>query len=279
MSVLVDAYNRCWLPHFPGEAPATVPDFKRLVRDVDLWCSSSMVAYEGREPVAVLWGAKRTTETLVYRIATTPGYERRGHARHLLTSLSSKLAILGPSRIVAEVPEENTSACALFDACGYTHEVTLVDWVLEVERWKPVEAQEHRDWLLIPITVEDLAANGLLDAAPPSRCWQRVDEAIRRRADQLDGLAVASQQRIEAFVLHRRSPDGGHDLIALQCQSGVRSTEAFGFLLTRLLEISSARVLRIAKVHPDEALRPCLDAGGFQERGSHRRYVTAARAA
>ena len=30
---------------------------------------------------------------------------RQGHGRHLLTSLSSKLAILGPPRMVAEVPE------------------------------------------------------------------------------------------------------------------------------------------------------------------------------
>ena len=102
MSVLCDAYNRCWLPHFPEDPPFDVAMFKGRIREMDLWCSSSMVAFAGKEPVAFLWGAKRATETLVDKIATHPDHLRQGHARHLLTSLSSKLSILGPPRLVAE---------------------------------------------------------------------------------------------------------------------------------------------------------------------------------
>ena len=47
------------------------------------------------------------------------------------TSLGSKLAILGPPRIVAEVPETLAPACELFSASGYVQEALLTDYVLE----------------------------------------------------------------------------------------------------------------------------------------------------
>ena len=82
------------------------PDtFKRSIRDLQVWCSSCMVAFSGSDPIGVLIGAKRPSGTLIHRIAVHPDHRRQGHGRHLLTSLSSKLAILGPPRIVAEVPE------------------------------------------------------------------------------------------------------------------------------------------------------------------------------
>ena len=79
--------------------------FKRSIRDLQVWCSSCMVAFAGADPIGVLIGAKRPSGTLVHRIAVHPDHRRQGHGRHLLASLGSKLAILGPPRIVAEVPE------------------------------------------------------------------------------------------------------------------------------------------------------------------------------
>ena len=64
-----------------------------------------MVAFSGSDPIGVLIGAKRPSGTLVHKIAVHPDHRRQGHGRHLLTSLGSKLAILGPPRMVAEVPE------------------------------------------------------------------------------------------------------------------------------------------------------------------------------
>ena len=85
--------------------------FKRSIRDLHVWCSSCMVAFAGSDPIGVLIGAKRPSATLIYRIAVHPDHQRQGHGRHLLTSLSSKLAILGPPRLVAEVPETLAPAC------------------------------------------------------------------------------------------------------------------------------------------------------------------------
>ncbi len=70
--------------------------FKRSIRDLQVWCSSCMVAFSGSDPIGVLIGAKRPSGTLIHKIAVHPEHRRQGHARHLLASLSSKLAILGP---------------------------------------------------------------------------------------------------------------------------------------------------------------------------------------
>ena len=72
MGLLVEAHERCRGPEDAGEPALDRDGFKRLVRDLDLWCSSSMVAFEGREPVGVLLGAKRAEATLVYASAGAP---------------------------------------------------------------------------------------------------------------------------------------------------------------------------------------------------------------
>ena len=92
--------------------------FKRSIRDLQVWCSSCMVAFSGSDPIGVLIGAKRPSGTLIHKIAVHPDHVRQGHGRHLLTSLGSKLSILGPPRMIAEVPEALAPACALFGACG-----------------------------------------------------------------------------------------------------------------------------------------------------------------
>src|SRR5678815_4001005 len=131
IGLLVDALNRCWAPYFPEEPPATAASFKRSIRDLQVWCSSCMVAFSGSDPIGVLIGAKRPSGTLIHRIAVHPDHRRQGHGRHLLASLGSKLAILGPPRIVAEVPENLAPACGLFSASGYSQEAVLTDYVLE----------------------------------------------------------------------------------------------------------------------------------------------------
>src|SRR5678816_3398758 len=92
-----------------------------------------MVAFSGSDPIGVLIGAKRLSSTLVHKIAVHPDHRRQGHGRHLLTSLGSKLAILGPPRIVAEVPETLVPARELFAASGFVQEARLTDYVLSFD--------------------------------------------------------------------------------------------------------------------------------------------------
>ena len=114
IALLVDALNRCWAPYVPDEPLMTPAAFKRLIRDLQVWCSSCMVAFSGSDPIGVLIRRKRASGTLIHTIAVHPDHRRQGHGRHLLASLGSKLAILGPPRLVTEVPEPLVEACELF---------------------------------------------------------------------------------------------------------------------------------------------------------------------
>src|SRR5688572_2071289 len=158
-----------------------------------------MVAFSGSDPIGVLIGAKRPSGTLIHKIAVHPNHVRQGHGRHLLTSISSKLAILGPPRIIAEVPETFAAASGLFRASGYAQETRLTDYV-----WREEEAEVPKvdGAFVIPVTVDDLAANGLLEDDLPQTCWERSVETLKARKDDIAGFAVASDERIEAYILY-----------------------------------------------------------------------------
>jgi GNAT superfamily N-acetyltransferase len=266
VSLLVDALNRCWSPYFPDEPAVTPATFKRSIRDLQVWCSSCMVAFAGADPIAVLIGAKRSSATLIHKIAVHPDHLRQGHGRHLLTSLSSKLAILGPPRMVAEIPEAFGPARALFSACSYVEEAELIDYVLEVDE----AAVKPAGMMVIPVTIDDLAANGLLEDRPPT-CWQRSVETLTARKDEIEGLAVASDERIEAFVLYLK--DG---TILSLCSF----VEDDGARLQHLLSQLRARglgALRFNKVHPAEISHERLAALRFRPAGGHLLYAATAR--
>jgi GNAT superfamily N-acetyltransferase len=279
IGLLVDALNRCWAPYVPGEPEMTPATFKRSIRDLQVWCSSCMVAFAGADPIGVVIGAKRPSGTLIHRIAVHPDHRRQGHGRHLLTSLSSKLAILGPPRIVAEVPEALAPACELFTACGYVEEEVLTDYVADVDVYAPTGAdrapqgsasQVRRDFL-VPVTVDDLVANGLLESHPPS-CWERSVETLTARKEELAGLAVASDERIEACILYLK--DG--QIVSLRSfvdDGGTRLRK-----LLSQLRSGGMPSLRITKVHPKEISSVSLVSLGFRPAGRHRLYAATARA-
>jgi GNAT superfamily N-acetyltransferase len=274
IGLLVDALNRCWLPHFPGEPPITAASFKRSIRDLQVWCSSCMVAFAGGDPIGVLIGGKRPSGTLIQRIAVDPDHLRQGHGRHLLASLSSKLAILGPPRMFAEVPEALSPACALFGACGYVEEARLTDYVLQLDG-KGIEGIAGR--FIIPVTMDDLTANGLFGDADPHVCWERSVETLRARKDEISGLALASDERIEACVLFMKhaGANGGSLEIAL-----LRSfTGDGGAGLAQLIGRLGPGTCRFPKVHPEEIPKRVLEALGFRPAGGHVLYGATARSA
>src|SRR5262245_26036936 len=188
--------------------------FKRSIRDVQVWCSSCMVAFAGGDPIGVLIGAKRPSGTLIHKIAVHPDHLRQGHGRHMLTSMSSKLAILGPPRIFAEVPEGLAPARALFSACGYAEEAVLTDYVLGAEVAHE-RAPSGPSRIIIPVTMDDLAANGLLAEPLPPACWERSVETLVARKDHIDGLAVATDERLEAYLICTRD-EPGMEILALR---------------------------------------------------------------
>ena len=126
---------------------------------------------------------------------------------------------------------------------------------------------------MIPVTVDDLAANGLLGEADPQVCWERSVETLTARKDDIAGLAVASDERIEAYLLYL---DDG-EIVSLRS-----FVEDGGSRLKQLLARLRARgvgTMRISKVHPAEISTELLEALGFRPAGGHRRYAATARPA
>jgi GNAT superfamily N-acetyltransferase len=275
IGLLVDALNRCWAPYFPEEPPETAASFKRSIRDLQVWCSSCMVAFSGREAIGVLIGAKRPSGTLVHKIAVHPDHRRQGHGRHLLTSLSSKLAILGPPKIVAEVPETLAAAGELFSASGYIQETLLTDYVLKGPALGERSDAARVEGLVIPVTVNDLAANGLLGEADQHVCWQRSAETLTARKDDIEGLAIASDERIEAYVLYVSHGIKETEILSLRSvidDGGARVKQLLSQLATQ-----GMRTFRFQKVHPAEISEAGLKTLGFSPSGRHLLYAARAR--
>jgi hypothetical protein len=259
----------------------TAAAFKRSIRDLQVWCSSCMVAFSGSDPIGVLIGAKRPSGTLVHKIAVHPDHRRQGHGRHLLASLGSKLAILGPPRIVAEVPETLEPACALFRASGYVQEAPLTDYVLPFD--SRGSTHPHVGGLVIPVTVDDLAANGLLGEASGGQahrqvCWERSVETLMARKADIAGVAIATDERIEAYLLAGALAEAGEmEIVWLQSfidDGGARVKHLFSQLRAR-----GMKTFRFPKVHPAEISKECLETLGFGAAGRHLLYASKARPA
>ena len=268
IGLLVDALNRCWAPYFPDEPLTTPASFKRSIRDQQVWCSSCMVAFAGSDSIGVLIGAKRPSGTLIHKIAVHPDHRRQGHGRHLLTSLGSKLAILGPPRIIAEVPENLAPACELFNAVGYVQEALLTDYVLEGPALSERGNAARVEGFVIPVTIDDLAANGLLGDDHPPTCWERSVETLTARKDDIAGLAVASDEQIEAYLLYVK----GGEIMSLRSFVNDGGTR-LKLLLSRLGPGS----FRFPRVHPAEISTEFLNTLGFHPAGLHLLYAATAR--
>jgi ribosomal protein S18 acetylase RimI-like enzyme len=282
IGLLVDALNRCWLPYFPDQPAVTPAAFKRSIRDLQVWCSSCMVAFSGSDTIGVLIGAKRPAGTLVHKIAVHPDHRRQGHGRHLLTSLGSKLAILGPPRIVAEIPETLVPAGELFGASGYVEEARLTDYVLDREANGLGEAA---GMLVIPMTIDDLAANDLLGDPPspsasagqgrPQVCWERSVETLTARKDDIAGLAIASDERLDAYVLYVTRGMEEAEVLSLRSlvdDGGARLKHLLSQLRARGME-----TFRFAKIHPAEISKAWLETFGLRPVGVHRLYAATLR--
>jgi len=284
IALLVEALNRCWAPYFPDEPLMTPAGFKRSIRDLQIWCSSCMVAFSDSDPIGVLIGGKRPSGTLVHKIAVHPDHLRQGHGRHLLASLGSKLAILGPPRIAAEVPESFTATCELFRTSGYVQEAVLTDYVWRRDENVLREATGQADRFLIPVTVDDLASNGLLGEGDPQVCWERSAETLTARKADIAGLAVASDERIEAYLLYmvpgtgpEARPEG--EVPAAEIVSLRSFIEDGGARLTQLLSRLGDGTFRFQKVHPAEISNAFLETLGFRATGGHLLCATRARSA
>jgi ribosomal protein S18 acetylase RimI-like enzyme len=282
IALLTDALNACFVVHFSDQDPLSTADFKREIRELNVWSSSCMVASADRGPIAVVTGAKRERETLIHRIGVHPDFLRRGHAQHLLESLSQKLAVLGPPRMLAEVPEDMTSVRCLFEAVGYRAEQRFADFTLREPIAPPASTGG-----VSPASLDDLLRYEALDPAV-SRSWERALETLQNRKDQIQGLAIASDTQVEACVLFRDLPQyrrreivalGGGEpqasAIERKMQRVDRRADA-SVLLEIVLRVAcqaGSMAVTIPRVSSEEISWDRLESMGFQRQRTYTRYV------
>lgn len=244
--------------------------FKRDIREQDLWCSSCMVAFDGKDPVGVLIGCKRPPYTNVLRLAVHPDHVRKGHGRHMLTSLSAKLAILGPPRLVAEVPADDAAACALFVACGWRTERTYRDFRLDAS----IAGDAPASAAIAEVTLDDIADAALPPVEAP-RSWPRSRGTLVNRAERLRGLALASDERVEASLLYTRDDASGSAVWSLHAAPGVDPARALGLLIRELRRRAPGPVL-IPAIADSEVAAGVLAHLGFSAGAETIGYVSEA---
>lgn len=257
--LLVDAHNACYLPHFAGQEALTIDGFKRWIRELDLWCSSCMVASEGEQLIGVMIGNKRDEQTLIHAIAVHPDWLRAGHANHMLTSLSQKLAILGPPRLVAEVPEEWDVVCSFFESAGFEREAVFTDFVPGPEMQPP---EPMFSALVGPIGFDDLVSSELLVADQELCAWDRDHRTLENRRKDLVGWAFASEQQVEAFVL-AGPEEGGEQRVVAFGHGPSELAPSMLELLVRHVSTQTASKIVFSKLTPNEQERWPLSRWGL----------------
>jgi GNAT superfamily N-acetyltransferase len=267
---LADALNACFFVHFPDRVASSAADFKREIRELNVWASSCMTVTEDAEPIGVVTGAKREHETLIHRIGVRKDHLRRGHARHLLESLSHKLSVLGPPRLVAEVPDDRPEVRALFEAVGYEAEGCFADFTLATALAPLPDMRE-----VGPVSLEDLLRYEALDSGV-CRSWQRALETLQNRKDQIRCLAIASDARVEACVLFRDLiGPGRREIVALggaAAPGDDREARAMLEIVLREACQAGRLVVTVPRVSDSEIRWAGLEAMGFRQDRTYTLY-------
>ncbi len=267
---LVRAVNECYDVHFPDAPPLTLEGFRAEMKALDLWPSNSMVASSDEGPIAVMIGTKRADEVLILRLGVRPDYLRQGHGGHLLTSLSQKLAVLGPERLIAEAPRSLPGIASFITSVDYRQEVTYTDYLRPPSPVEPVPAE-----LITAITVDELVDADCLEIAPEV-AWVRRQETLLAGKEDLQGVAIVSPERIEAYLLHLSTVDGSAvDVVAAGAPSSARRP-LFLELLLRHLAASTELPLRLPKLLPAELPVALLAKLGFEPGLVYDRYAATA---
>jgi hypothetical protein len=143
-----------------------------------------------------------------------------------------------------------------------------------------LRAGDHDGRFVIPVTVDDLAANGLLGEAHPQVCWKRSVETLTARKGEILGLAIASDERIEAYLLYIKEAGPQASAPAAEIVSLRTFIEDGGPRLKHLLfqlRAQGMRTLRFQKVHPAEISTELLDALTFRPAGRNLLYAARAK--
>ncbi len=119
------------------------------------------------------------------------------------------------------------------------------------------------------------AANGLLEETHSQTCLEHSVETLTARKGDITGLAVVSDERIEAYLLCVTRGMEETDIVSLRSfieDGGARLKQLLAQLRAQGMEI-----FRFPKVHPGEISEERLETLGFRAAGRHLLYAARAR--
>ncbi len=272
--LLVDAYNACFRP--PGEVePIDRERFKWWIRVLELWTSSCMVATEGERLIGVVLAAKREDagENCLLAVGVHPDFRHLGHGRHMVTSLCQKLAILGPRKIVAEVPANAERFRTFLAHCDYTEGETFTDYVLE----PPFAASKVPDDMVAEISLDELGEAGFpqRDVTLP---WGRTPDSIARRQEYFESvrvLALAGVDRFEAALVVDESISNKREILAIHYAHATGGPALTRGLLRHYASLADTP-LHWGRVHESECGAEQAVTWGFRPAGNIVRMETTA---
>ena len=99
-----------------------------------------------------------------------------------------------------------------------------------------------------------------------SRSWERELATLQNRKDQIRGLAIASDTRVEACALFRDLP-GRREIV------GLGGTGVLLEIVVRVACQAGSLAVTIPKVSSEEISWDRLESLGFQRRRTYTRYV------
>ncbi len=183
--------------------------------------------------------------------------------------------------MVAEVPEDLPTVRGLFEAVGYQAEQRFADFTLS----KPIAAPAATG-AVSPVSLDDLLRAEAIGASV-ARSWERALETLQNRKDQIRGLAIASDTRVEAWALFRDLPQSGgrggrggrgrREIVGLG--GAIRRGDAAGdagVLLETVLRVAcqaGSMPVTIPRVSSQEIPWERLESIGFQRERTYTRYV------
>ncbi|MEE8412832.1 MAG: GNAT family N-acetyltransferase [Acidobacteriota bacterium] len=257
--LLMQAYNECFRPP-GGAAPVDRNRFKWWIRALELWTSSCLVATEGSRLIGVLLAAKRETESCVLAVGVHPDFRHHGHGRHIVTSLGQKLAILGPRRMLAEVPADNERFRVFLGHCDYTERKTSTDYALE----PPFAASTVPPEMIAEIGLDELAAAGFPDGTADLP-WGRQLRSIARRQEYFDSVrvfALAGVDRFEAALVVDEFDPATRRILAIRYADEERGPALAGGLLRHYASLATTPVVW-ERVHESECTADRAAGWGF----------------
>jgi hypothetical protein len=129
----------------------------------------------------------------------------------------------------------------------------------------------------VRIGLDELLSRGVLDPSV-SRSWERAIVTLQNRKDQLQGLAVTSDSRVEAFALFRDLPE--HDrreIVSLgRAPRGDRGDADARVLLETVIRVvcqTGNLQLKIPRVSCDEIPWIELESMGFRKGRTYTGYA------